>query len=71
MVVFDGSMILALRNLLGRSQEQFAALLGVSNVTVSRWESAGKIPRKESQVKLQKLHNYLERLSKEREEAGK
>ena len=69
-MIFDGPMIVKLRTELGRSQEKFAELLGVSNVTVSRWESAGKIPRKASQEKLQKLHDFLEGRKKEREEAG-
>ena len=66
-MIFDGPMIVELRTKLGRSQEKFAKLLGVSNVTVCRWESAGKVPRKASQKKLQKLYDFV----KEQEEGEK
>ena len=59
-MIFDGPDIKKLRLELGRSQKQLADLLGVSVITVCRWETAGKIPRKESQAKIAKLHDFNE-----------
>lgn len=59
-MLFDGPMIKKLRLELERTQKQLATLLGVSVITVCRWETAGKVPRRESQAKLQKLYDYNE-----------
>ena len=57
-MIFEGPDIKKLRMELGRSQQQLADLLGVSVITVCRWETAGKIPRRDSQEKLSKLHEF-------------
>ncbi len=66
-MLFEGPDIKKLRLELGRTQDQLATLLKVSVITVCRWESAGKVPRKDSQAKLAKLHAYNEGRKKEAE----
>ena len=49
------SLITELRSAMNISQEDFAKLLGVASVSVSRWENGHSKPKKIIQVKLKKL----------------
>lgn len=55
-----GALIREVRNLNNLTQEQFAAVIGVSYVTVSRWEPGRIQP---SELALRQVHAFLERLS--------
>lgn len=55
-----GGLIRELRSLSHLTQEQFAAVIGVSYVTISRWESGRIQP---SELALRQVHAFLERLS--------
>ena len=48
-------LITELRSAMNVSQEDFAKLLGVAPVSVSRWENGHSKPKKIIQVKLKKL----------------
>jgi putative transcriptional regulator len=55
-----GDLIRELRNVTNTTQGQFAAAIGVSYVTVSRWE-AGRI--QPSALALRQVQAFIERLS--------
>jgi DNA-binding transcriptional regulator YiaG len=55
-----GGLIREMRSLSNLTQEQFAAVIGVSYVTISRWESGRIQP---SELALRQVHAFLERLS--------
>ena len=55
-----GDLIREVRSLSHLTQEQFGAVIGVSYVTVSRWE-AGRI--QPSQLALRQVQAFVERLS--------
>lgn len=55
-----GGLIRELRSLSNLTQEQFAAVIGVSYVTVSRWESGRIQP---SELALRQVRAFLEQLS--------
>ncbi|WP_338822932.1 helix-turn-helix transcriptional regulator [Mycoplasmopsis felifaucium] len=48
-------LIPELRAAMNINQEDFASLLGVATVTVSRWENGHSKPKKIVQIKLKKL----------------
>jgi transcriptional regulator with XRE-family HTH domain len=57
-----GKFIRELRQLMGLTQEQFAACLGVSYPTVNRWENGHSIPSPMAMKLIeQKLHQMDER----------
>lgn len=49
------NLILELRSAMNLSQEDFAKLLGVAVVSISRWENGHSKPKKIIRVKLKKL----------------
>lgn len=51
-----------MRNVLGLSQEKFAALLGITFVSVNKWENGASSPTGLSQVLLALLENALARV---------
>lgn len=61
-------LLRSLRQLMGLTQEQFAAVLGVTYTTVNRWENARMQP---SPLALKQLRTLLQEmsLSPEREQA--
>lgn len=54
-----GKLVLELRNLMGLTQEQFAALLGVTLSSISRWERGLS---KLSPLAMQKVEEILEQM---------
>ena len=50
-----GELIRELRNLLGLTQEKFAAKLGVTLLTINRWENARSQPSPLAMEKVEKL----------------
>lgn len=48
-------LITELRSAMNVSQEELAKLLGVSSITVSRWENGHSKPKKIIQIKINKM----------------
>jgi len=57
--VVDARSIRSLRQSLGLSQQAFASLLGLSFVSVNKWENGGSTPTGLSAVLLQLLESAL------------
>jgi transcriptional regulator with XRE-family HTH domain len=55
-----GQEIKTLRVDLGRTQEAFGKLVGVTAVTVSRWENGQVKPLPGAMERIEKLQKYLE-----------
>lgn len=55
----DGSDVRRLRGALGLSQQAFASLLGLSFVTVNRWEGGRAVPHRLGRVLLQLLDGAM------------
>lgn len=58
-------LVAELRSVMNVSQEDLAKLLGVSSITVSRWENGHSKPKKIIQIRIDKL---LERYDIKKEE---
>ena len=52
--------IKALRSSLGLTQESFAVLVGVAQLTISRWETAAAKPTRLAVQKLKQLKQQME-----------